>query len=124
MFNDLRHEWAFINALLDQRIEALEVFDRCLAEGNSRRFEVYIQNLISQNPPPLALLLELTDAIRSRVFNLRQDQLAGLNTGRADVQIAQILYENLRDWSEALSVAAARHSGQDDAATLPGGHAH
>lgn len=124
MYNDLRYEWAYLNALLDARIEALELFDRCVAEGSPRRFEVYIQKLITQNPPPLALLLELTDAIRGRVFNLRQDQLNNPGTAKGDVQIAQILYENLRDWTEALSVIIARGPEQDDGSRMATGTSH
>ncbi|NDJ61578.1 MAG: hypothetical protein GYB67_10665 [Chloroflexi bacterium] len=52
--------------------EALSIFERCLAEGNPRRLEMFIETHILREPPAIELLHEIADDLRQRLFMLQQ----------------------------------------------------
>ena len=54
------------------REEALELYDYCLAEGNSQPLQRYIEEKLTQNPPPLLLLYEIADDIQQRMLSLQE----------------------------------------------------
>jgi hypothetical protein len=61
---------AAINTL---RLEALDLFDRCLAEGKTAPLEAFIERQIAQEPPPLELLSQIAEDVHGRLMALRQN---------------------------------------------------
>lgn len=54
------------------RIEALDLFDRCLAERKPELLERFLQRQIAQNAPSLELLSQIAEDIHQRLLGLRQ----------------------------------------------------
>lgn len=54
------------------RLEAMELFERCLTEGRPQLFEGFIEQQISREPPPLELLREVADDLHQRLVSLRE----------------------------------------------------
>ena len=54
------------------RLEALDLFDRSLAEGNARYLEKFLERQIAQEPVPLELLSQIAEDIHQRLVSLRQ----------------------------------------------------
>ena len=54
------------------RIEALDLFDRSLAEGNVEYLERFIEQQVAQEPPPLELLSQVAEDVHQRLLNLQQ----------------------------------------------------
>ncbi len=54
------------------RLEALDLFDRSLAEGNGRYLEKFLERQIAQEPVPLELLSQIAEDVHQRLVSLRQ----------------------------------------------------
>ncbi|MBZ0290053.1 MAG: hypothetical protein K8I30_20680, partial [Anaerolineae bacterium] len=54
------------------RLEAMELFERCLTEGQPHALQVFIEQQISREPPPLELLREIADDLHQRLIGLRE----------------------------------------------------
>jgi hypothetical protein len=54
------------------RLEAMELFERCLAEGRSSLLESFIEQQISREPPLLELLREIAEDLHQRLLSLRE----------------------------------------------------
>ncbi|SRR5258708_36392680 len=65
----------FAMAELNQlRTQALDLFDRCLAENNLAPIVAFIERYIQEDPPHLPLLREFTDGLHQRLLSLRAYQ--------------------------------------------------
>lgn len=73
------------------RIEAMAVYERCLADATTLPFERFLERQLVQIPPPIALLNELSDDLFQRLQALRQSQFdirdRLLSAARTDFQI-------------------------------------
>jgi hypothetical protein len=73
MFDDFEAFGLFSLAELNYlRLEAMDLFDRCLAEGKTEYLETFIQHQISQDPPRLELLRELEEDLHQRLISQRE----------------------------------------------------
>jgi hypothetical protein len=54
------------------RLEAMDLFERCLTEGKADFLEGFIEQQISQEPPRLELLREVADDLYQRLLALRE----------------------------------------------------
>lgn len=54
------------------RLEAMDLFERCLAEGRTDTLESFIEQQISRDPPRLELLREVADDVNQRLLGLRE----------------------------------------------------
>ncbi len=54
------------------RLEALDLFDRCLAERKPEYLERFLERQIAQEPPPLELLSQVAEDVHQRLLTLRQ----------------------------------------------------
>jgi len=57
----------------DLRLEAMELFDRCLANGSPDTLLAFIEAQIIQNPPRLDVLRDLAEDLHQRLLGLRED---------------------------------------------------
>jgi hypothetical protein len=60
-----------INAL---RMEAMAIYERCLTESGLGLFERFLERHLIEDPPPVALLNEISDDLFQRLQSLRQAQ--------------------------------------------------
>lgn len=56
------------------RLEALDLFDRGLTEGNTTLIVNFIEKQLSYNPPRVTLLLDIAEDLHQRLFSLREYQ--------------------------------------------------
>ncbi len=54
------------------RLEALNLFDRSLAEGKADYMERFLEQQVTQEPPPLELLSQIAEDIHQRLVALHQ----------------------------------------------------
>jgi hypothetical protein len=54
------------------RLEAMELFERCLTEGRPNALEAFIEQQISRDPPLLELLREIAEDLHQRLLSLRE----------------------------------------------------
>ncbi len=54
------------------RLEALDLFDRSLAEGNADYLEHFLEKQVAQEHPPLELLSQIAEDIHQRLLALHQ----------------------------------------------------
>ncbi|HVU14810.1 MAG TPA: hypothetical protein VHD90_26220 [Phototrophicaceae bacterium] len=54
------------------RLEALDLFDRSLAESKPEYLEHFLELQVSQEPPPLELLSQIAEDVHQRLLALRQ----------------------------------------------------
>ncbi len=54
------------------RLEAMDLFERCLTEGKSDCLEAFIEQQIVQEPPRLQLLQDIAEALHQRLLSLRE----------------------------------------------------
>lgn len=54
------------------RLEALDLFDRSLADGNPEYLERFIQQQVAQEMAPLELLSQVAEDVHQRLLKLRQ----------------------------------------------------
>jgi len=54
------------------RLEAMDLFERCLAEGRTDSLENFIEQQISRDPPRLELLREMAEDVNQRLLGLRE----------------------------------------------------
>src|SRR5262245_34621958 len=65
----------FAMAELNQlRAHALDLFDRCLAEGNAAPIVACVERMLAGEPPQLQLLREFADDLQQRLLSLRAYQ--------------------------------------------------
>lgn len=57
----------------DLRLEAMELFDRCLAHGSPDCLIAFIEAQITQDPPRLDVLRDLAEDLHQRLLGLRGD---------------------------------------------------
>ncbi len=58
---------------LDQlRVEALDLYDRCLVENNPMQVIHFIERQLSHTPPRIQLLRHIADDVQQRLFSLRE----------------------------------------------------
>lgn len=60
-----------LNAL---RMEAMAIYERCLAESSGASFQRFLERALVQLPPPVALLNEISDDLFQRLQTLRQTE--------------------------------------------------
>jgi hypothetical protein len=70
---DFFAEQPFISATDNNpiRMQALDLFDRCLAEGDGTPVMAFIEKQIILDPPDLQLLGEIADDLQQRLMSLR-----------------------------------------------------
>ncbi len=54
------------------RLEAMDLFERCLTEGSGGALETFIEEQISKEPPRLELLREVGEDLYQRLLSLRE----------------------------------------------------
>lgn len=54
------------------RLEAMDLFERCLTEGKTSPLETFVEQQISQEPPRLELLREVAEDLHQRLLALRE----------------------------------------------------
>jgi hypothetical protein len=54
------------------RLEAMDLFERCLTEGSPDSLEAFIEEQISKDPPRLELLREVGEDLHQRLLALRE----------------------------------------------------
>lgn len=54
------------------RLEAMDLFERCLTEGRMTFLEAFIEEQISQEPPRLDLLRDVAEDLHQRLLSLRE----------------------------------------------------
>ena len=87
------------------RLEAMDLFERCLTEGSTIALEIFIEEQIACDPPWLELLREVSEDLHQRLMALRQDHL----------DITQRVWGTLRD---DFGLSAPDHTRQIDAQQL------
>jgi hypothetical protein len=55
------------------RLEAMDLFERCLTEGKTSPLESFVEQQISQDPPRLELLREVAEDLHQRLLALREN---------------------------------------------------
>ncbi len=55
------------------RVEALQLYDKCLAEGSATHMFRFIERQLSASVPPMTLLRSMADDLQQRLFALRED---------------------------------------------------
>lgn len=55
------------------RMEAMDLFERCLTEGNALPLEAFVERQISQTPPRVELLREIAEQLHQRLISLREN---------------------------------------------------
>jgi hypothetical protein len=55
------------------RLEAMDLFERCLNEGQTLPLEAFVEQQISQEPPRLELLREVAEDLHQRLLALREN---------------------------------------------------
>jgi hypothetical protein len=55
------------------RMEAMDLFERCLTEGRAHFLETFVHDQISQDPPRLELLREVAEDLHQRLLTLREN---------------------------------------------------
>ena len=53
------------------RLEALDLLDRCLTQGDIRPIMAFIEQLLADEPPSLEVLRQLSDDLQQRLLQLR-----------------------------------------------------
>jgi hypothetical protein len=57
------------------RLEAMDLFERCLTEGKADFLETFIEQQISQEPPRLELLREVGEDLHQRLLALEENHV-------------------------------------------------
>ncbi len=57
--------------LTQLRAQALDLFDRCLVEGNTAPIIAFVQRQVTNDPPQLQLLRDFSEDIQQRLLSLR-----------------------------------------------------
>lgn len=57
------------------RLEALDLFDQCLTEGNPAPMRTFIEQQIAVNPPRIGLLREVAEDLHQRLMGLHENYL-------------------------------------------------
>lgn len=57
------------------RLEAMDLFERCLTEGRTSFLELFIEEQISQDPPRLDVLRDVAGDLHQRLLSLREYRL-------------------------------------------------
>jgi hypothetical protein len=55
------------------RLQAMDLFERCLAEGHTHPLEAFIEEQITQYPPRLELLRDVAGDLHQRLLSLREN---------------------------------------------------
>src|SRR5512140_3663574 len=53
------------------RAQALDLFDRCLVEGNTAPIIAFVERQVTNDPPQLQLLRDCSEDIQNRLLSLR-----------------------------------------------------
>ena len=64
--------WFSLAAFQTLRLEALDLFDRCLTERKPEYLERFLERQIAQELPPLELLSQVAEDVHQRLLTLRQ----------------------------------------------------
>ncbi len=64
--------WFSLAAFQTLRLEALDLFDRCLTERKPEHLERFLERQIAQELPPLELLSQVAEDVHQRLLTLRQ----------------------------------------------------
>lgn len=92
MYDDFKNLGLFSLAELNYlRLEAMDLFERCLTEGKPEYLQAFIEKQISQDPPRLELLRELEEDLHQRLLYLRESHFdvrdRVMRTLREDFQV-------------------------------------
>jgi hypothetical protein len=68
------------------RLEALDLFDRCLAESKPEHLERFLEQQVAQDPPPLELLSQIAEDVHQRLLTLRQQHFDARDHFRRTLQ--------------------------------------
>lgn len=68
------------------RLEALDLFDRCLAESKPEYLEHFLEQQVTLDPPPLELLSQIAEDVHQRLLVLRQQQFDARDHFRRTLQ--------------------------------------
>jgi hypothetical protein len=73
MLDDLRELGLFSYAEQSYlRLEAMDLFERCLTEGRPDVLETFVEQQILQEPPRLQLLQDIAEDLHQRLLSLRE----------------------------------------------------
>ncbi len=73
MLHDSPASGAFSLAELNYlRLQAMDLFERCLAEGRAHPLELFVEEQIAHEPPRLELLREVAEDLHQRLLTLRE----------------------------------------------------
>ncbi len=64
--------WFSLAAFQTLRLEALDLFDRCLTERKPEYLEHFLERQIAQEMPPLELLSQVAEDVHQRLLTLKQ----------------------------------------------------
>jgi hypothetical protein len=62
---------SFLAEINQLRVQALDLFDRCLAEGNPAPIIIFIERQLVGDPPHLQLLRDFAEDLQQRLISLR-----------------------------------------------------
>lgn len=101
-----------LNSMNTLRLEAMELFDRSLSERKALLMEVFIEQQLSQDPPPLDLLSQIAEDVHGRLMSLRQSHFEVRDDllVYSDMMMAEHLYDYLSDWLMGMHVMTVRHA--------------
>jgi hypothetical protein len=98
------------------RMEAMDLFERCLTEGDPKLLEGFVERQISQEPPRLELLREVAEDLHQRLLDLYSSRY------EVREQVLQILRDEFGVAAKELLPVNSMKSDQpfylDDALTM------
>ena len=68
------------------RLEALDLFDRSIAEGKPEYLERFLEVQVAQEPPPLELLSQISEDVHQRLLAIRQRHFDARDQIRRTIQ--------------------------------------
>ncbi|MFN8531019.1 MAG: hypothetical protein U0670_20640 [Anaerolineae bacterium] len=100
------------------RLEAMQILERCLADGDAHALEAYLETQLVLEPPPIDLLRHIADDLSARLSVLEQ-QSGDSPFVQRDRSIIKSSYEYLTDWLRGLSTRAAQRAAANRGAIIP-----
>jgi len=96
------------------RLEAMQVLERCVAEGTPDPMESFLQGYLVQEPPPLLLLLQIADDVDARRMHVHSDRLASVHT----LDLLDQISDFLGDWISGVATRLAQRSAVQRGAVI------
>lgn len=100
------------------RLEAMQILERCLVEGDVHAFETFVEALLVLDPPPIELLRHIDDDLLAQLTMLNQ-QADDLPLGQRKRRVITAIHNYLSDWLRGLSTRAAQRAAAHRGAIIP-----